>query len=76
MTDRLEGDFTEQDEANLVRLAALTSMALDALAQVSLPTIDRRWPNARPDEARPNRANVQTQKFAPPVPLCLRRSGR
>jgi GAF domain-containing protein len=37
VTDRLEGDFTEQDEANLVRLAALTSMALDALAQVHLP---------------------------------------
>ena len=36
-SDRLEGDFTEQDEANLVRLAALTSSALDALAQVHLP---------------------------------------
>jgi hypothetical protein len=36
-TDRLEGDFTEQDEANFVRLAELTSMALDALAQVHLP---------------------------------------
>jgi GAF domain-containing protein len=37
VSDRLEGDFTEQDEANLVRLAALTSTALDALAQVCLP---------------------------------------
>jgi GAF domain-containing protein len=36
-SDRLEGDFTEQDEANLVRLAALTSAALDALAQLHLP---------------------------------------
>jgi GAF domain-containing protein len=36
-SDRLEGDFTEQDEANLVRLAALTSTALDALAQLHLP---------------------------------------
>ena len=36
-SDRLEGDFTEQDEANLVRLATLTSVALDALAQLYLP---------------------------------------
>jgi GAF domain-containing protein len=36
-SDRLEGDFTELDEANLVRLAALTSTALDTLAQVYLP---------------------------------------
>jgi GAF domain-containing protein len=36
-SDRLEGEFTEQDEANLVRLAALTSAALDALAQLHLP---------------------------------------
>jgi GAF domain-containing protein len=37
VTDRLEGDFTAQDEANLVRLASLTSTALDALAQLHLP---------------------------------------
>jgi GAF domain-containing protein len=36
-SDRLEGEFTEQDEANLVKLAALTSTALDALAQFHLP---------------------------------------
>ena len=36
-SDRLEGDFTEQDEANLVRLATLTSAALDALARLHLP---------------------------------------
>lgn len=36
-SDRLEGDFTSQDEANLVRLASLTSTALDALAQLRLP---------------------------------------
>ena len=40
-TDRLEGDFTELDEVNVVRLAALTSMALDALAQVHLPDYRR-----------------------------------
>jgi GAF domain-containing protein len=40
-SDRLEGDFTEQDEANVVRLAALTSMALDALAQLDLPDYRR-----------------------------------
>jgi GAF domain-containing protein len=37
VSDRIEGDFTDQDEANLVRLATLTSTALDALAQVYLP---------------------------------------
>ena len=37
VTDRLAGDFTEQDEANLVRLATLTATALDALAQLHLP---------------------------------------
>jgi hypothetical protein len=35
--DRLEGEFTEQGETYLVRLAALTSTALDALAQLPLP---------------------------------------
>ena len=37
VSDRLEGDFTAQDEANLVRRASLTATALDALAQVHLP---------------------------------------
>ena len=41
-SDRLEGEFTEQDEANLVRLAALTSTALDALAQLHLPDYRRK----------------------------------
>jgi hypothetical protein len=36
-SDRLEGEFTEQDEANLVWLAALASAALDGLAQLYLP---------------------------------------
>ena len=36
-SDRLDGDFTELDEANLVRLATLTATALDALAQLHLP---------------------------------------
>jgi hypothetical protein len=36
-SDRLEGEFTEQDEANLVRLATLTSAARDGLAQLHLP---------------------------------------
>ena len=40
-TDRLEGEFTEQDEANLVRLAALTSTALDALAHLHLAELQR-----------------------------------
>ena len=40
-SDRLEGEFTEQDEANLMKLAALTSTALDALAQLHLPDYRR-----------------------------------
>jgi len=36
-SDRLEGEFTAQDEANLLRLASLTATALDALAQLHLP---------------------------------------
>ena len=41
-SDRLEGEFTEPDEANLVRLASLTSTALDALAQLHLPAYRRK----------------------------------
>src|SRR5262245_50252691 len=37
VSDRLKGDFTAQDEANLVRLASLTATALDALARLHLP---------------------------------------
>jgi GAF domain-containing protein len=37
VSDRLEGDFTAQDEANLLRLASLTATVLDALAQLHLP---------------------------------------
>ena len=37
VSDRLSGDFTAQDEANLVRMASLTATALDALAQLHLP---------------------------------------
>jgi hypothetical protein len=36
VSDRLEGDFTAQDEANLLRLASLTATALDALARLHL----------------------------------------
>jgi GAF domain-containing protein len=36
-SDRLDGEFTAQDEAVLSRLAALTSTALDALAQLHVP---------------------------------------
>jgi GAF domain-containing protein len=37
VSDRIEGEFTEQDEAALVRLANLTSMALGAFARVHIP---------------------------------------
>jgi GAF domain-containing protein len=36
-SDRVEGEFDETDEANLLRLATLTSTALDSLALVHLP---------------------------------------
>jgi GAF domain-containing protein len=41
-SDRLEGEFIEQDEAHLVRLATLTSTALDALAQLHLSDYRRK----------------------------------
>ena len=37
VSDHLSGDFKEQDEVNLVRLASLTSAALDTLVQLHLP---------------------------------------
>jgi hypothetical protein len=48
-SDRLEGDFTQQDEANLLRLAALTSTALDALAQLHLPDYRRKLAEGSPE---------------------------
>ena len=50
VSDRLEGDFTEQDEANLERLAALTSTALDALARLHLPDYRREVAERRPGD--------------------------
>ena len=50
VSDRLDGEFTEHDEANLVRLAALTSTALDALAQLHLPDYRREVAERRPGE--------------------------
>jgi GAF domain-containing protein len=54
-SDRLEGDFTEQDEANLARLASLTSVALDALAQLHLPEYRRMVGGGSFDPAGPRR---------------------
>jgi hypothetical protein len=45
-SDRLEGDFTEQDEANLVRLAR-SSRRHDALAQLHLPDYRRKVSGGR-----------------------------
>jgi hypothetical protein len=36
-SDRIEGEFTAEDEAALLRLASLTSTALDALAMTYFP---------------------------------------
>lgn len=45
VSDRVTGDFTEDDERSLVRLATLTATALDALAQLH-------WPEYRAKVAR------------------------
>ena len=37
VSDRYQGDFTAEDEANMQRLASLTAQALDALAMVHFP---------------------------------------
>ncbi len=37
VSDRVEGEFTEEDEQHLAQLAKLTSTALDALAMAYLP---------------------------------------
>lgn len=37
VSDHLSGDFKEQDEVNVVRLASLTSAALDTRVQLHLP---------------------------------------
>ena len=47
VSDRYEGEFTDEDEANMVRLAALTSQALDALAMVYFPDYREKWAMAR-----------------------------
>jgi GAF domain-containing protein len=51
VSDRYEGEFTEEDEANLLRLAKLTARALDALAMVYFPDYRDRWASGvRPAE--------------------------
>jgi hypothetical protein len=52
-SDRLEGNFTEQDEANLVRLATLTATALDGFAQLHLPEYRERSARDEPAPAPP-----------------------
>jgi GAF domain-containing protein len=52
VSDRCEGDFTAEDEANLVRLAKLTSQALDALAMVYFADYREQWANARPSNSQ------------------------
>lgn len=48
VSDRYDGEFTEEDEANMVRLAKLTSQALDALAMVYFPDYRDKWAYANP----------------------------
>jgi GAF domain-containing protein len=50
VSDRNEGEFTEEDEANMVRLATLTAQALDALAMVYFPDYRDRWALRRPSD--------------------------
>jgi GAF domain-containing protein len=42
-SDRYDGEFTAEDEANLTRLALLTAQALDALAMVYFPEYRHKW---------------------------------
>jgi GAF domain-containing protein len=49
-SDRHAGDFTEQDEANLMRLGTLTATALVALARVHLLDYDAMVAAAAPGE--------------------------
>lgn len=48
VSDRYEGEFTAEDEANMVRLAKLTSQALDALAMVCFPNYREQWAGLNP----------------------------
>lgn len=48
VSDRYEGEFTEEDEANMVRLAKLTAQALDALAMVYFADYREKWAQAEP----------------------------
>jgi GAF domain-containing protein len=48
VSDCYEGEFTPDDEANLVRLARLTSQALDALAMVYFPDYRQKWSGLAP----------------------------
>lgn len=50
-SDRYEGDFTAEDEANMVRLAKLTSQALDALAMVYFHDYREKWAGLNPGES-------------------------
>jgi hypothetical protein len=50
VSDRYEGEFTAEDEANLVRLATLTSQALDALAMVYFPDYREKWARLKPTD--------------------------
>jgi len=48
VSDRYEGEFTAEDEANMVRLAKLTSQALDALAMVYFADYREKWAQVNP----------------------------
>ncbi len=50
VSDRYEGEFTAEDEANMVRLAKLTSQALDALAMVYFADYREKWAQLNPSE--------------------------
>ena len=57
VSDRMEGDFTEEDEQHLAQLADLTSTALDALALAYIPEyreeIQRVQQREHPTDAAP-----------------------
>jgi GAF domain-containing protein len=51
VSDRYEGEFTADDEANMVRLARLTSQTLDALAMVYFPDYREKWARLTPNDS-------------------------
>jgi hypothetical protein len=69
-SDRLESEFTEQDEANLVRLAALTSTAIDA------QSVRHRYRHERPPLRHPALEKSSASPCSPETTTNAKSEGR